>query len=66
TRVIDAYRTISLNGLLLKVKNATPREMVTLRIYPLNDTVLEIRFWCHNKLIDIQKVKIDALKGVHF
>ena len=66
TRVIDAYRKISLNGLQLKVKNATPRETVILRIYPLNNTVSEVRFWCHNKLIDVQKVKINALQGVQF
>lgn len=66
TRVIDAYRKISLNGLLLKVRNATPRETVTLRIYPLNNTVSEVRFWCCNKLIDVQKIKINAFPGVQF
>jgi len=60
TRVIDAYRRISLNGLQLKL-NAAPREPVILRIYPLNGTVSEVRFWCHNKLIDVQKVKINAI-----
>ncbi|MDI6603507.1 MAG: hypothetical protein QME57_05440 [Patescibacteria group bacterium] len=66
TRVIDAYRNISLNGIQLKVKNATPGETVSLRIYPLNQTVSEIRFWYRNNLIDIQKVKINAAQGVQF
>jgi len=66
TRVADAYRNISLNGLQLKVKNASPRETLFLRIYPLNKEVSEIRFWCQDKLIDIQKVKINAVEGVQF
>jgi len=41
TRVADAYRNISLNGLQLKVKNASPRETLFLRIYPLNKEVSE-------------------------
>ncbi|OIP32104.1 MAG: hypothetical protein COW04_07340 [Deltaproteobacteria bacterium CG12_big_fil_rev_8_21_14_0_65_43_10] len=35
-------------------------------IYPLNQTVSEIRFWHRNNLIDIQKVKINAAQGVQF
>jgi hypothetical protein len=66
TRIIDAYRKISLNGLQLQIKNATPRETVTLRIYPLNKDVSEVRFWCQNKLVDVQKVKINAVEGVQF
>lgn len=66
TRVVDAYRNISLNGLQLKVKNVPPRETLFLRIYPLNQTVSEVRFWHRNNLIDIQKVKIDATQGVQF
>ena len=50
----------------IKVKNATPRKRVTLRIYPLNNTVSEIRFWCDGSLIDIQRIKNSNLVGVHF
>ncbi len=65
-RIVNPYRKISLNNLQLKVKNATPRDLVNLRIYLLDNSVAEIRFWCNNKLIDVQKVKIDHIKGVHF
>jgi hypothetical protein len=65
-RTIDAYRRISINNLQLKVNNAIPRKRVTLRIYPLNKTISEVRFWCGDKLIDIQKVKNSDLKVVHF
>jgi hypothetical protein len=43
-RTIDPYRRISINNLQLKVNNATPRKRVTLRIYPLNKTISEVRF----------------------
>jgi len=65
-RTIDAYRKVSLNTLPLKVNNAVPGKKVDLRIYPLSTTVSEIRFWCENTLIDVQKIKNSDLKGVHF
>jgi hypothetical protein len=65
-RTIDSYRKISLNDLQLRVNNAVPRKRVTLRIYPLNKDISEVRFWCDDKLIDVQRVKNSELKGVHF
>ena len=65
-RTIDSYRRISINNLQLKVNHATPRKTVNLRIYPLNKDISEIRFWCEDKLIDIQRIKHSDLKGVHF
>lgn len=65
-RTVDAYRKISINNLQLKINNATPRETVNLRIYPLNNFLSEVRFWCNNKLLDVQKIKNSDLKGVHF
>ena len=65
-RTIDPYRRISINNLQLKVNNATPRKIVTLRIYPLNKDISEVRFWCDDNLIDVQRVKNSDLKVVHF
>ncbi len=65
-RTVDPYRRISINNLPIKVNHATPRKEVTLRIYPLNKDISEIRFWCEDKLIDVQKIKNSELKGVHF
>lgn len=65
-RTIDPYRRISINNLQLKVNNATPRESVSLRIYPMNNGLSEVRFWCKGTLIDVQKLKNSDLKGVHF
>ena len=65
-RTIDAYRKISVNGLQIKINGAVPLERVTLRIYPLNNILSEVRFWSQNKLIDIQKFKNTELFPMHF
>jgi hypothetical protein len=65
-RTIDPYRRISINNLQLKVNNATPRKIVTLRIYPLSNDRSEVRFCCDDNLIDVQRVKNSDLKIVHF
>ncbi len=65
-RTIDSYRKISINNLHLKINNAVPREKVTLRIYPLNKSLSEVRFWSNGKLLDIQNIKNKDLQGVHF
>jgi hypothetical protein len=64
-RTIDAYRRISINNMKIKL-NGKPRETVNLRIYPLNNELSEVRFWCNNELIDVQKIKNSDLKVVHF
>lgn len=66
-RVVDNYRTISINKLQLKFNNAPIRETVNLRIYPHKTSDLsEIRFWHKNQLLDIQQVKTNLLLPVHF
>jgi len=65
-RIADAYRRISINNLQFKVNHLNPRETVNLRIYPLKSGISEIRFWCNEKLIDVQKIKNTDLKGMHF
>jgi len=64
-RMVDPYRKISIRNLQFKV-HADPRKQVNLRIYPLNDEISEIRFWCEEKLIDVHKVKNLDLQGVQF
>jgi hypothetical protein len=64
-RIVDSYRKISIHNLQFKV-HADPRKQVNLRIYPLDEEISEIRFWCEGKLIDVQKVKSSDFKGVHF
>ena len=66
TRMTNAYRKLSLNGIELLVKKAPPRETIELRIYPLSTTAAEVRCWYGNELIDIHKVTINAFEAVHF
>jgi hypothetical protein len=65
-RIVDPYRKISLHTLQLKVNRSAPGKTVNLRIYPLRKDLSEIRFWCEDQLIDIQKIKNTDLKGVQF
>jgi hypothetical protein len=65
-RTSDAYRKISIDNIHLKVNNLDPYETVNLRIYPLNSVYSEVRFWANNKLLDVQKLKNDVFKTVHF
>lgn len=65
-RMVDAYRRISINNLVLKFNGACPGQDVNLRIHPLNRELSELRFWVKNKLLDIQTIKNEELKGVHF
>ncbi len=64
-RTTDSYRQVSISSQQFKV-HADPQKEVNLRLYPLNDEISEIRFWCEGNLIDVQKIKISDLKGVHF
>lgn len=66
-RTVDAYRTVSVNNLKLRFNNAPIHDEVNLRIFPYATGGLsEVRFWHKDKLLDIQKVKTELLKLVHF
>jgi hypothetical protein len=65
-RTIDPYRRIPINNLQLKVSQATPGKTVNLRFYPSTNEISEIRFWCEDKLIDVQRIKNSDIKGVQF
>lgn len=61
-RIVDPYRRISLNNLLLKVNDVTQGDTVNLRIYPMNNKLSEVRFWCNDHLVDVQRIKNRDLK----
>ncbi len=65
-RTVNPYRRISINNLELKVNGAMPRERVNLRIYPMSNGISEVRFWCKDTLIDVQRIKNSDLGIVHF
>ena len=61
-RVVDNYRSISVNNLQLKFNNAPIRERVTLRVHPDQKSGLsEVRFWFKEQLLDVQFIKTHLL-----
>jgi len=66
SRIVDPYRRISLNNLLLKVNDVTTGDMVNLRIYPMNNRLSEVRFWCDGRLVDVQRIKNSDLNIAFF
>ena len=61
-RVVDNYRSISVNNLQLKFNNAPIRETVNLRIHPDQKSGLsEVRFWFKDQLLDVQFIKTHLL-----
>lgn len=65
-RTTNAYRRISLDTLQFSVRGVAPYQPVTLRIAPRNHELADIRFWHEQRLVDIQTVKTQDLKSVHF
>lgn len=66
-RIVNTYRKISINNLVLTIPSAPIGAKVNLRIYPNEKTgVSEIRCWHNNKLIDVQRAKNKDLNIVHF
>ena len=65
-RTTNAYRRVSLDTLQFSVRGVDPYQPVTLRITPRDRQLAEIRFWHENRLVDVQTVKREDLKSVHF
>jgi len=63
-RKADAYRRISINNIFLKVNKLNPHQSVNLRIYPLNASYSEVRFWSNSTLLDVQKLKNEIFKNL--
>ena len=61
-RVVDAYRSVSVNNLQIKFNNAPIRETVTLRIHlDQKSDLSEVRFWFKDQLLDLQFIKTSLL-----
>ena len=63
-RTTDGYRKVSINSIPVKVNGVDPYQDLTIRIYPLNQTVSELRFWHKDQLVDIQTFKNSDLRRV--
>jgi len=56
-RTVDPYNKITLNSLRLKVNHVKPGDKINIRVYPLSNGLSELRFWCNDHLVDIQRAK---------
>jgi hypothetical protein len=56
-RTVDSYRRVSFKSLILKVNGVTYGDKVNIRIYPMNHLLSELRFWCNDRLVDVQRAK---------
>lgn len=66
-RVIDAYRSVSVNNLKLIVPGGIPRQEVELRFYPDHALGLcEVRFWMNGRYLGNQNIRNSELPFVHF
>jgi hypothetical protein len=76
-RMVNSYRKVSINNLELKIPSAplhdlsacgnAQAERIQLRISPDKESGLsEVRFWCKDELLGIQKVKNTDLNLVQF
>jgi hypothetical protein len=65
-RTADPYRRISLNNLQLPIRGANPADRLQIRLYPLNASVSELRFWHKDRLLDVHTIKNSDLKGLQF
>ena len=65
-RTTNAYRRIALDTLQFSVRGVDPYQPVTLRITPRDAQLAEIRFWHQSRLVDVQTVKRQDLRNVHF
>lgn len=65
-RTTNAYRRVSLDTLQFSVRGVDPYQPLTLRIAPRDRQLAEIRFWHQDRLVDVQTVKVQDLKGVSF
>ena len=61
SRVVDPYCKVSIKNLSLRLNNIEPRQIVDIRAYALDDRLIELRFWHHDKLIESHRVKMSDL-----
>src|SRR3989338_4448445 len=61
TRFVDQYCKVTIKNMAFRLKDVEPRQTINIRVYPLNDSLIELRFWLKGKLVDTQRVKKQEL-----
>ena len=57
TRFVDQYCKVTVKNMAIRLKDVMPRQLINIRVYPLNDSLIELRFWHRNRLIETQRVR---------
>jgi hypothetical protein len=50
----------------MKLNDVSQGDEVEVCIYPLNNGLAELRFWCKGELVDVQKAKTNDLQIAAF
>jgi hypothetical protein len=67
TRVVNAYRSISLFNHKIQVPNVALREQVEVHLIPnIERDVMDIRIWWHDKLVHCVSYPLRGFSRVHF
>lgn len=61
SRTVDPYCKININTWSLRLKDVEPRQFIDIRVYPLDNRLIELRFWCRGKFLESHRVKMDDL-----
>jgi hypothetical protein len=57
SRTTDAYHKITLKNLVFRLNNVPIREKVDIRLTPVKrNSLIELRFWYKNKLVDTKQI----------
>lgn len=56
-RLADNYYKVTVKNLSVELKDVEPKQSTDIHVYPLDDTLVELRFWYKVKLIETQRVK---------
>lgn len=65
-RMVDSYRKVSVSGCELRVPNGNPKETVELRMTPVENELVKVRFWQKNIFLGEIFEKMENLPIVRF
>jgi hypothetical protein len=57
TRFVDSYCKVTIKNLSIRLRDTEPRQPIDIRVYPLNESLLELRFWHRGNLIETHRIK---------
>lgn len=64
-RVVNPYRKISLDGIIMSVPGGTPRQTVDIHLIPdLKNNVVEVRFWHGDSFLGNQNMPLNHFKTI--